>query len=217
MATQLTFTTLQERVRRAVERSSASADPDFAAELPYLINDAEREIATELKVLLFQRVVTAQMVTGTAVYVKPTGWRETIDINFGSGTAGEERVHLLPRSYEFLTSYWPDRTQTDAPEFYADYEQNYWIFGATPDDDYEYEVIYYEQATLLDDANQTNAISERAPSLLYFGTLLQCAPFLKDDSRIQIWQQRYDRWLVALKGQDADLQADRTADRRNRA
>lgn len=217
MATALTFTTLKERVNRAIERSSAAADPDFAAELPCLINDAERQIATELKVLLFLRVVTASFTASQAVYQKPLGWRETVSFNFGGGDAQETRTQLLPRSYEFLTTYWPDRTATGTPEIYADYEQNYWIVAPTPLAARPYEVLFYEQPTLLDDTNQVNKITERAPELLYFGTLLQTAPFLKDDPRIQVWGSRYDRWLAALKGQDTDLQADRTADRRTRA
>lgn len=216
MATSLTYTTLSERVRRFIERAGGVTS-DFNTELPYLINDAEAQIAVELKAQLFLRSTTAQMTAGVWVYTKPTRWRETISINFGAGAAQETRTQLLPRSYEFVVAYAPDRTAQAAPELYADYDNQHWLFGPTPNAAYYYEVLDYELPQPLDAANQTNKITENAPQLLLYGTLLQTAPYLKNDERLPTWTEKYNRWLISLKGQDSDLITNRAADRRDRA
>jgi hypothetical protein len=43
---------------------------------------------------------------------------------------------------------------------------------------------------------------------MLFGTLLQAMPFLKNDSR-QIFQQKYDQALAALKTEDVTRLGDR--------
>ena len=119
MATTQTFTSLKEDVRRYLERGTTITDPTFADELPRMINNAERKIATELKVQGFTNVVTGTLIEGQSVYSKPDRWRETISINIGTGTGNNTRKVLFTRDYDYLRTYWPDPTQTDEPRAYG--------------------------------------------------------------------------------------------------
>ena len=65
----------------------------------------------------------------------------------------------------------------------------------------------------MDDEFQTNFLTEYAPDLLLYATLLEAAPFLKKDERIQTWQQMYDRAAQAFDGEDLKRILDRTANR----
>ena len=123
MSTSMTYNSLLADIRRYIERGTVS-DTEVYAQLPTLINNAERDIATKLKVLGLLEIVTDTMTVGTSVIAKPDRWRETASINFGTGTGLTERTPLFPRSYEFCRSYWPDEAQTEQPEFYADYGFN---------------------------------------------------------------------------------------------
>ena len=76
---------------------TAASDPDVFVQLPKLVNLAERRAARELKIQGFQTVVTATMQAGLAVYPKPTRWRQTISVNWGSGTLNNTRNILYPR------------------------------------------------------------------------------------------------------------------------
>lgn len=211
MATTQTFTSLKEDVRRYLERGTTITDPTFADELPRMINNAERKIATELKVQGYLAVVTGAMVNGQSVYPKPDRWRETVSMNFGSGTGNNTRNPLYTRSYDYLRVYWPDSTQTSTPLFYADYNYNNWLIAPTPDAAYPFEVLYYQLLPLLDDENQTNWLTEIAPQLLLYATLLECTPFLKNDNRIPTWQTMYDRAAAMINGEDLAKILDRTA------
>ena len=214
MTTTTTFTTLKSDVEAYLERgSTAAADPVFVAQIPRIINLAERRIAREMKVQGLLNVVTTAMTVSQSVYPKPDRWRDTVSINIGTGTSNTTRTILFPRSYEYMRTYWPDESLTDTPLFYSDYDYDNWLFLPTPDDTYPMEILYYELPPLLDDTTQTNWLTEFAPELLLYATLLEASLFLKDESRIALWQPNYDRALQMLNGEDMQKILDRSVRR----
>ncbi len=215
MAQTMTFTTLQEDIRRYLERGATYAsDPVVYEQIPRLINLAERRISRELKVQGFINVVTGTFAVGQSIYSKPDRWRDVVSMNIGTGANNNTRKVLFSRAYEYLLSYWPDRSQTDEPIFYADYDYDHWLIAPTPDAEYPFEILYYELPPLLDDVVQTNWLTEYAPQLLLYGALLEATPFLKNDERINVWQQMYDRAAAMLNGEDLAKILDRTAVRK---
>jgi len=211
MATTTTFTTLQQDIRRYLERGfTLASDAIVYEQIPRLINLAERRIARELKVEGLINVVTSTMQVGLAVYPKPDRWRTTVSFNYG---INNQYTQLFPRSYEYVRSYWPNRDETSPPLFYADYDYNNWIVSPTPDQAYPFEVLVYQLLPLLDDSNQTNWLTEYAPQVLLYASLLEATPFLKNDERIAVWQSMYDRSAQALNGEDLSKILDRSARR----
>ena len=215
MATTMTFTTLQQDMRRYLERGVTLAEDAIVYEqIPRLINLAERRIARELKIQGFINVVTDTLIPGQSVYQKPDRWRDTVSINVGTGTGNNTRKLLFTRSYEYARSYWPNEADTGEPVFYADYNYTNWLIAPTPDAAYPFEVLYYELPILLDDANQTNWLTDYAPQVLLYAALLEATPFLKNDERIPVWQQMYDRSAAMLNGEDLAQILDRSAVRK---
>ena len=215
MATTMTFTTLQQDVRRYLERGATLAEDAIVYEqIPRLINLAERRIARELKIQGFINVVTDTLIVGQSVYQKPDRWRDTVSINIGTGDSYNVRKFLFTRDYEYLRSYWPDESLTEEPVFYADYNYTNWLILPPPDEAYPFEVLYYELPVLLDDANQTNWLTDYAPQVLLYASLLEATPFLKNDDRIPVWQQMYDRSAAMLNGEDLAKILDRSAVRK---
>jgi hypothetical protein len=215
MATAMTFTTLKQDVQRYLERGNTLAsDPIVFEQIPRLINLAERRIARELKVEGFINVVTGTLSAGQSVYPKPDRWRDTVSINIGTGATLNNRKILFSRVYEYLRSYWPNALETDTPLFYSDYDYSHWLLAPTPDAEYPFEILYYELPPLLDESVQTNWITEYAPQLLLYGTLVEATPFLKNDERIPVWQSMYDRAAAMLNGEDLAKILDRSAVRK---
>jgi hypothetical protein len=213
MPASVTFTSLQSDIRNYLERGG-STDPIVFEQIPRLITLAERRIARELKIQGFLAVVNTAMQSGVSVYPKPDRWRDTVSINIGTGTNNNTRKQIYARSYEYIREYWPDETEEATPEFYADYNYSNWVFAPTPDADYPMEVLYYELPPLLDEATQTNWLTEYAPNLLLYASLVEATPFVKDDQRVQLWQTYYDRALAALNGEDLQKIVDRSVIRR---
>lgn len=212
MPTAVTFTSLQETLRRYIERGTV-ADSTVFSQLPELINMAERNIAIDLNVTGIRQVVSSAMTAGTSVYEKPVGWRRTVSINFGTGTTFDTRTPLFTRSYEYCRNYWPDDSVQGTPKFYSDYSDRYMLITPTPDRAYQFEMIYYARPPLLDDTNQTNWITEEWPQLLIYATLKEVAPFMKEDERMATWDGMYQQRLQAISDDDLKKVVDRNTTR----
>ena len=215
MATTMTFETLKQDVQRYLERGATLAsDAVVYEQIPRLINLAERKIARELKIQGFINIVSDTLTVGQSVYPKPDRWRDTVSINIGTGTGNTQRTPIFARSYEYLRSYWPDEALRDTPLFYADYNYQNWLIAPTPDVAYPIEILFYELPQLLDDITQTNWLTEYAPQVLLYATLVEATPFLKNDERIPVWQNMYDRAAAMLNGEDLGKILDRAAVRK---
>lgn len=194
----LTSTVLQYLERR--DRAVVDAVPTF-------ITLAEFEIAEQIKTLGQLQVAESTMLADNALLQKPARWRKTVSM---SVKVNGKKQPVLLRKYEYLKNYWPDSTQTDVPLYYADTDWDHWFIAPTPDQDYEFEVLYYERIAPLSSTNQTNWLTQNAPNAMLFGTLLQAMPFLKNDQR-QIFQQKYSEAMQTLKGEDVSRVGDRQA------
>ena len=215
MATAMTYTSLLNDLRNYLERGATLAtDPSVYLQLPSLIGLAERRLARELKIQGTVTVVSSTMTQGEATYSKPDRWRETVSIRVGTGAGYNVTQEVFPRAYEYIRQYWPNQTLTGTPRFYADYDYSHWFFAPTPNAPFPYELIYYELPPLLGDDVQTNWFTEYAPNALLYASLMEAAPFLKNEEIIPIWQGFYDRSVAALNGEDIRQIADRGIIRR---
>jgi hypothetical protein len=199
----LTYDSLTSSVLQYLERQDAAV----VNAIPTFITLAEFEIAQEIKTLGQLQLVEATLLAGNPVLDKPARWRKTVSMNV---TVNGKKQPIFLRKYEYLKNYWPDSTQTDVPKYYADTDWEHWYLAPTPDDDYSFEVLYYERISPLSSTNQTHWLTQNAPNAMLFGTLLQAMPFLKNDQR-QIFQQKYQEALQALKTEDVARVGDRQA------
>ena len=216
MPTQMTFTSLQADCQAYIERGfSAAVDPLVYAQIPSLINLAERRLMKDLNILGYREVVTATMTTGVAVYDKPERWRSTNSINFGTGTSNNTRNPMFPRGYEYLITYWPDDTATGTPSMYCDYDYSHWKFAPTPDAAYPFEVSYQSLPQLLDDNNSTNWATAYAPEALLYATLYEAALFVKSTELMGVYKAMYDDASGKVNGQDVQRIMDKQSPRTN--
>jgi len=197
----LTYDNLTSTVLQYLERNDAAT----VAQIPTFITLCEFEIAQQIKTLGQQQVVESTMTAGGAVIAKPARWRKTVSMNLTNGTTIQP-VYL--RKYEYIRSYASSSTAQATPVYYGDYDYQHWIVAPTPDQNYSFEVLYYERIQPLASDNQTNWLTQNAPNALLYGTLLQAMPFLKNDQR-QIFQEKYQEAMGALKAEDSLRLGDR--------
>lgn len=199
MAFVLTYDTLTKAVEDYLERN----DVNLVDQIPLFIMLGERRVARDLKILGIKVAITDNLIEEDSLIQKPTRWLNDSSFNIGTSAGFNTRVFLLQRSYEWCRTYWPDPTQTATPKYYAsDYNYNYWFLAPTPDDAYPYEIIYYETPQLIDETTSTNFLTGSAPEVLLYGTLLETASYLKDDERIAVWTDYYEKARKALGEED---------------
>jgi hypothetical protein len=110
---------------------------------------------------------------------------------------------------------WPNRTLTDVnqpPRYYADYGFQNFLVAPTPALAYPFELIYMETPATLSASNQTNWLTDFAPALLFYRTLMQAVIYLKDDERLQIFGSIYKEIVDGMNSQDGMRQTDRSMD-----
>jgi len=203
-ASVMTYDSLVENIQSYLERT----DPATIEKIPLFIMLAEQVIASQIKFLGNMTVNASTMVTGENIIAKPARWHKTVSVNV---TVAGNRQPVFNRRYEYVREYWPNPAATEVPKFYCDYDYTHWLIAPTPDDDYAFEVLYYERVQPLDSSNQTNWFTQYAPQALLYGALLQAMPFLKNYDLVPSWQAQYKLIMDTLMAEDKLRIADRQA------
>jgi len=121
----------------------------------------------------------------------------TVHIYPASGTA--TRTFLEQRDISFMNEYWPVRTSTSTPKYWAWWDENSIYLAPTPDSAYNIEVGITRLPTRLSSSNTTSWLGNNAPSALLYGSLAEAFKFLKGPAEmLQVYEQSYQRAIQEL-------------------
>jgi len=121
----------------------------------------------------------------------------TVHIWPASGTA--TRDFLEQRDISFMNEYWPVRTSTSTPKYWAWWDENSIYLAPTPDAAYNIEVGITRLPTRLSSSNTTSWLGNNAPSALLYGSLAEAFKFLKGPAEmLQLYEQSYQRAIQDL-------------------
>lgn len=200
----MTWSSLQSDIIAYCERQ----DEETRAQVPRLIMMAEQRIASEVRGLGFLRVLTGTMEAGNPVIDKPANWRESSSFRIKVGT---QQKNVYKRSYEFCRTYADDSSIKRTPRFYADYDFNKFFVVPSPDLAYEFELVFFEKPSPLTAENETNWVTDHAPQLLMYATLLEAQLFLKSDTRIETIKGFYIQASQAVLEESRRREIDRSS------
>jgi hypothetical protein len=201
----MTFNSLVNQIQSYADRNSTT----FIVQIPYFIYQAQLRIFREARDLLFVRFVKDTFQSGLSTYVKPTDWKNFVSLAYFDGT---QNNFLLLKSYEFCRLYSPDAT-VNPPIYYADYDLQHFLISPTPNQDYPFELSYLGLPVMISINNQTNFLTNYAPDVLLYGTLLEAMPYLKVDERVDLWKSKYQEGIQSLSTKDLQRSTDRTETR----
>src|SRR4051812_44395216 len=100
-------------------------------------------------------------------------------------------------SPEQLYGRFPRGNWQGVPEWMSR-DRTSFVFGPEPDSNYTISGTYWARPTAMRDAGNDAAdhwIILYAPDIALYGALLEAEPFLKNDSRIAVWQSFYEQAL----------------------
>jgi len=76
-------------------------------------------------------------------------------------------------------------------------------FAPQPDADYEIEIVYWASIPRLTETTQeTNWLLVKHPDVYLFGSLMQAAPYLHNDERVQLWNSALAGILETIRIED---------------
>jgi hypothetical protein len=76
-----------------------------------------------------------------------------------------------------------------------------------PDATYTGEMTYFTKLDKLSNSNTTNWLLASSPDAYLYGSLMQAAPYLKDDERVAVWGTLYNTAIEAIKTADQNASA----------
>tara|TARA_R110000796_G_scaffold99184_9_gene207139 strand:- start:1979 stop:2608 length:630 start_codon:yes stop_codon:yes gene_type:complete len=167
---------------------------DLTAVIPTFITLAESQMNRDIRHWEMEELVSGQQSSGDKYMTKPSDWLETI--RFQVITGGISTIELAG-----LSSISDKRQKANdvggIPRFYSHVRGQFELYP-TPDQDIDFELMYYQKIAALSDSNTTNWLLTYAPDVYLYGSLLHSAPYLKEDERVTVWGQLYAAAVVQL-------------------
>ena len=173
-----------------------------------IIEHAELKIFREIDLDVFKKYKTASLTSSDAFVAMPGAL--PVDFEFAryvhifspSGSLGgltdNERVTLQKKDSSYINEYWPNRTSTGVPKYYANWDNDTIILAPTPNEAYTIELAYNAQPTGLSSSNTTTWVSNNAPQLLLYACLIEAFKFLKNPDMLNIYTVSYKEELQTM-------------------
>ena len=114
-----------------------------------------------------------------------------------------EYLYLLNKDVNFIRQSFPDTDSAfyGEPQYYAVFDQNTFILGPTPDQNYSMELHYfYYPESITTVAGGQTWLGDNFSSTLLYGSLLEAYTYMKGEQDVmQEYQKRYDEAMLLLK------------------
>jgi hypothetical protein len=162
---------------------------DLTAVIPDFISLAEAQVERTLRTR--QMIVRANASFDAQYGAVPGDFLETKSLKL---TSTNPQTPLEFLSIDALDNKAAEYTGSGKPRFFGVVGGQFRIVP-TPDATYTTELTYYAKLTKLSSSVATNWLLTSNPDIYLYGSLLQAAPYLQDDARIQTWATLYERAL----------------------
>lgn len=167
---------------------------DITANIPDFITMAEWRIARDLRISPLLTTTNISVSPGGSTAALPTGFLSLVNVAISGGA---ELQYVPPDTIDRITG-------SGTPWIYTMLGSNIqiaptWTAGGN------LSTTYFKKETALSDSSQTNWYILNAPDTLLYATLLEAAPYLLNDSRIDVWDKYYQRGISAINAQYGNI------------
>lgn len=161
------------------------------------IDEAEQRIYNSVQLPALRKNVTGSVTDGNPYLACPSDWLATFSLAVIDGDGNYQ--YLLNKDVNFIRSAYVSPADDGLPYYYAQFDQNTFILGPTPDDDYQVELHYFYYPESIVTAG-TSWLGNNFDSALLYGALLEAYTYMKGETDIlTLYKQRYDEALALLK------------------
>jgi len=135
-----TYTTLKTAIKDYTDNDEAG----FVRNLPLFIEMTEERILKNVQLSAFQRNAAGVMSSGNEFLKTPSDFLAPFSL---SATVGSKKVFLLFKDLDFVQTYTPNPATTGEPIYYAQFDEENFIIGPTPNGGYVVELAYFYRPT----------------------------------------------------------------------
>ena len=189
----MTYTELVAAINSYSENSFDTTDVNT------FIEQAEQRIFNTVQLPDLRRNQVGNTTSGNKYLTTPSDWLSTYSLAVVDGN--NEYTYLINKDVNFIRESFPDTDSAyyGKPEYYAIFDDNTFILGPTPDQQYTVELHYFYYPTSIVTAG-TSWLGDNFDTALFYGSLLEAATYLKaEQDVIQNYSQRYMDAISMLK------------------
>jgi hypothetical protein len=197
----MNYTQLTAAIKGYAENDFPNTVGSFtsADQIATFVKMAEQRVYNMVQLPALRKNVTGNMTSGNKYLACPSDWLATFSLAVIN--SANEYKYLLNKDVNFIRESYPDTDTAfyGQPEYYAQFDQNTFILGPTPDANYAAELHYFYYPESIVTAG-TSWLGDNFDSVLLYGSLLEAAAFMKSDADIiTFYKQRYDEAMGELK------------------
>lgn len=215
MTTGLTYA--QYKTQIATLAVVEETDPAFVEILPQMITYAENRMYRDLDFLFTSTSLTGYaIVPGSRAVTIPEGTlvvSEQINVLTPAGTINPDlgtRNPLLPTTKEFLDAVYGSATSTGIPKYWCPFNDNLFLVGPYPDQQYYIEIVGTYRPASLSSTNTTTFISLYLPDVFIMASMVYVSGYQRnfgrqsdDPAMAQSYESQYQTLLKGAAVEEA--------------
>ena len=172
------------------------ARTDLTTQIPDFIRLAETRLRRDLRIRQMLKSVTTATVAADSTVELPSDFLEVRDFVV-VGNPVQPLNYFSPSAFNRNTRTW----EIGKPNSYTVLANDFQL-SPVPDAVYTVQLFYFAAPTFLSDSNTSNVFLANTPDALLYGALLEAAPYLMDDARINTWGTMFDRAMASITRSD---------------
>lgn len=167
------------------------------ADINTFIEQAEQRIYNAVQLPALRKNVTGNTTANNKYLACPSDWLATYSLAVIDASGDYD--YLLNKDVNFIRQAYPSPNDTGKPQYYAQFDQNTFILGPTPNANYTMELHYFYYPQSIVTAG-TSWLGDNFDSALLYGALLEAYTYMKGEPDVMAsYKQRYDEAMALLK------------------
>ena len=188
------YSDLTDNVRNYTETSTNVLSN---AVIQPFIESIEDKVRRTVDLNYYRKYDTATLTVNNPFLPLPSDWEATRYVQLIDGS--DDRTFLIQKDISFMNEYWPDRTATGTPKYYAMWDQDTHYVAPTPNAALTCELAYTYKPPVLSSTTTSNWVSQNAPNVLLYGCILEALGYLKGPAdMIQYYDNMYNKSVSDL-------------------
>jgi len=183
-------------LRQSIIDFTESTDTTFEENINTFIDNAELRIYNSVLIPVLRKNVTGNVTANNKYLSCPVDFLAPYElaaiVSNGLLPPTNNYEYLLQKDVSYIRQAYTDATYTGVPKYYAQFDNNTFILGPTPGEDYTVELhyYYYPESTV---TAGTTWVSDNYPMCLLYGALVEANIFLKGEADVQ---QNYEKLFM---------------------
>ena len=186
----MNYSDMTDRVKEITESAFT------AAQLALFFTNVEEKIYTTFDLPAIRKNATSEITLGSPYVTLPSDFLSAYSLSVVNPTVGE--VFLLHKDVNFIREAYPTSSVVGLPKHYAQFDDDTFIVGPTPDAYYDVELHYLGFPASITTAG-TSWLGDNYPSTLINGALVEAARFMKEEQDVvAMYTTMFEQSLLLL-------------------